>query len=136
MSDLYTSTVPLVSAVEVKRYGGDTAEAELQLGTWQAAALAHFHCMFVGQDGRISTSLPQIGWSVIGHTWAFHIAWKDGVRGPTTIRGPFLPGAGSTATYHGIFTLLSLLCNMFDWLLDTYWPEFARCVSASYVPTT
>lgn len=39
MTDVYTSTVPLVCGLEVKEQGGDYNEAVLQLGIWCAAGL-------------------------------------------------------------------------------------------------
>ncbi|GAB7357754.1 hypothetical protein MBLNU459_g0405t1 [Dothideomycetes sp. NU459] len=83
MADTYTSTVPMVSAVQVKKTGGDSLEAKLQLGIWQAAALSHLHSMFIGADGALPASLVRIGWTVVGHSWDFYITWKHGVRGPT-----------------------------------------------------
>lgn len=85
MADAYTSTVPMVSAVEVKRHGGSAEDAELQLGIWQAAALSHLHSMFVGVDGTLPAIPIQIGWTVIGHTWAFYITWRDGAHGGSTV---------------------------------------------------
>lgn len=152
MSDAYTECVPLVCPVEVKSWrnnGVAGPDAEVQLGIWQAAALNHLHCMFVGQDGSVPSSPPHIGWTVIGHDWKIYIAWKDGVRGPTvsrfltrehyaqssntwqTIWTSKLDLPYSTESISDIFGLLFVLRRMFEWLVDDYWPEFSRCISSS-----
>ncbi|GAB7356538.1 hypothetical protein MBLNU459_g7280t1 [Dothideomycetes sp. NU459] len=135
MSDTYTSTVPLVGAVEIKKYGGNVQEAEVQLGIWHAAALNHQHTTFVRPDGKHPTCPPQIGWTIIGHSWNVYISWKDASTGNVTVRGPYLAAHGTTATYRGIFTLLSCLRVIFDWWLHVYWPAFKKCVAGCNVPS-
>jgi len=83
MTDTYTSTIPLVSAVEIKRDGQRSEDAQLQLGTLQAASLAHIHSTFVREDGMLPIAPPQIGWTVIGHLWAMYITWRDTDDGST-----------------------------------------------------
>src|SRR4051812_43202360 len=39
MTDAYTQTVPLQCGFEVKERGGDSNEADMQLGIWSAAGL-------------------------------------------------------------------------------------------------
>jgi hypothetical protein len=76
MTDAYTSTVPLVSGIEVKESGGDYNEAVMQLGIWSAAGLEKVRQL----GGRIidgAAAKPFIGWTVVGHEWRLHIAWKE-----------------------------------------------------------
>jgi hypothetical protein len=72
MSDAYSSTVPLVSGIEVKESGGDYNEALMQLGIWSAAGLRHISRLAAGKPLR-----PFVGWTVVGHEWRLHICWKE-----------------------------------------------------------
>ncbi|GAB7353560.1 hypothetical protein MBLNU459_g3993t1 [Dothideomycetes sp. NU459] len=128
MDDPYTSRLPLVSAVEVMRDHEQPIETQLQLGIWQAAALAHVQSTFPRTDGALSSSPPQIGWTVAGHAWNMYITWQDPVDGAVTVWGPFIVGSYNTSSYHGIFTLLSALLRTFKWFLDTHWPSFVHCL--------
>lgn len=77
MTDAYTSTVPLVCGIEVKEPGGDYNEAIMQLGIWSAAGLEKVR----GLGGRTADGTaagePFLGWTVVGHEWRLHIAWKE-----------------------------------------------------------
>ncbi|PVH90763.1 hypothetical protein DM02DRAFT_547155 [Periconia macrospinosa] len=92
MTDAYTQTVPLQCGFEVKERGGDSNEADMQLGIWSAAGLQ----LLKQQRSAVTGSgeiLPFVGGTIVGHEWRVHIAWKDekGER----------------------------IC---DWLKETYWP--------------
>lgn len=76
MTDAYTSTVALACGIEVKETGGDYNEAVMQLGVWCAAGLEKIRSM--RRAGVEQTLLqPLLGWTVIGHEWKLHIAWKE-----------------------------------------------------------
>lgn len=89
MADCYTSTIPLFCGLEVKRHGGSSEEAELQLGVWQAAALAHLTArLAIEAYPAVSPSSlvppvipPTIGCTVVGHQWSFYIAWTEPANG-------------------------------------------------------
>lgn len=70
------STVVLACGIEVKEAGGDYNEAVMQLGVWCAAGLEKIRSMI--SPGVEQTLLqPSLGWTVIGHEWKLHIAWKE-----------------------------------------------------------
>lgn len=75
MQDAYTSTVPLVCGMEVKEAGGDYNEAVMQLAIWSAAGLAKLKTQV--PDPHHTEMPPSLGWTVIGHEWKLHIAWKE-----------------------------------------------------------
>lgn len=83
MADAYTSTVPLVCGMEIKESGGDYNEAVMQLGIWSAAGLEK--AKRLGGRERVASiaaeagtvSEPFLGWTVVGHEWRLHIAWKE-----------------------------------------------------------
>ncbi|KAI6712294.1 hypothetical protein JHW43_005151 [Diplocarpon mali] len=96
MADPYTRTVPMVGGVEVKETGGDYNEAVLQLAVWCAAGLEAVQGLWQlaraeGGDamddmreqggeggGQYKETVPPFfGWTVIGHDWKLHIAWKS-----------------------------------------------------------
>jgi hypothetical protein len=75
MQDAYTSTVPLVCGFEVKETGGNYNEAVMQLGIWSAAGLEKIRQLKLGRS--TAHLQPFIGWTVIGHEWKLHLAWKE-----------------------------------------------------------
>jgi hypothetical protein len=81
MTDAYTSTVVLGCGIEVKGSGGDYNEATIQLGIWCSAGLEKLQSMITTDTAE--TQKPLLGWTVIGHEWKLHIAWKDQEAGNT-----------------------------------------------------
>lgn len=97
MEDAYTMRVPLVAGVEVKEPGGSYSEATVQLGVWCAAGLEKLRRLREeAHERRTNEALevdnppsgeggverdeelpPFVGWTVVGHDWKFHVAWKD-----------------------------------------------------------
>ncbi|KAF2457338.1 hypothetical protein BDY21DRAFT_39216 [Lineolata rhizophorae] len=76
MIDAYTQTVPLQCGFEVKECGGDSNEADMQLGIWSAAGLQ----LLKQQRSAVTGSweiLPFVGGTIVGHEWRVHITWKD-----------------------------------------------------------
>lgn len=97
MEDAFTMRVPLVAGVEVKEPGGSYSDATVQLGVWCAAGLEKLSRLREeAHERRTNEALevdnppsgeggverdeelpPFVGWTVVGHDWKFHIAWKD-----------------------------------------------------------
>jgi len=88
MTDAYTQTVPLQCGFEVKERGGDSNEADMQLGIWSAAGLQLLkqQRLVITGSGEI---LPFVGGLVVGHEWRFHIAWKDDSGGVVSHSVPY-----------------------------------------------
>ena len=79
MTDVSSSTVPLVCGIEVKDTGGDKNEAIAQLAIWSITGLRHVKKMTGLPAIKL---LPFVGWTVIGHRWDLYITWlksDDGV---------------------------------------------------------
>jgi hypothetical protein len=76
MMDAYTRTVPLQCGFEVKERGGDSNEADMQLGLWSAAGLQLLKQQRLAVTG-LGEILPFVGATAIGHEWKVHISWKD-----------------------------------------------------------
>jgi hypothetical protein len=76
MIDAYTSTVPLICGIEVKEGGGDYNEAITQLAIWSAAGLEKVRSLnpMLGYEDL----KPFVGWTIIGHEWKLHLAWREG----------------------------------------------------------
>jgi hypothetical protein len=97
MEDAYTMRVPLIAGVEVKEPGGSYSEATVQLGVWCAAGLEKLRRLREEAHERRTNEAvevdkqppgeggaegddelpPFVGWTVVGHDWKFHVAWKD-----------------------------------------------------------
>ncbi len=83
MTDAYTSTVPLVCGIEVKEGGGDYNEAIMQLAIWCAAGLEKVKRL--NPSVEYEQLQPFIGWTIIGHEWKLHIAWKESDGGVVSV---------------------------------------------------
>ncbi|KAG9856866.1 hypothetical protein KCU98_g3466, partial [Aureobasidium melanogenum] len=126
MSDAYTSTMCLPCAIEVERHGGSAEEAELRLMIWQASALSHLQYLHNFCGDQALPVPPVVGWTVVGHTWSFYIAWKDDRLGNVTTMGPFSPGNAGTSDAVSIFVLLSIWKKLFRWLECEYYPAYCK----------
>jgi hypothetical protein len=133
MTDAYTNTVPLVCGVEVKESGGDYNEAVMQLGIWSAAGLEKVLALSGGvgetevESGAGAGGEPFLGWTVVGHEWRLHIAWKE-LGGRVVVMGPWAAMRAGTASYVEVFVLLQLVGRVEAWLRDVYWPWWRRAV--------
>ena len=115
MTDVYSSTVPLVCGIEVKDTGGDKNEAIAQLAIWSTTSLRHVKKTIGLPAIKL---LPFVGWTVIGHRWDLYITWlksDDGV----VFWGPVL--SSRTSSYVGLFKILKLLERMDKWMSEVYW---------------
>lgn len=78
--DASTSQRPVACGLEVKEQGGDYNVAVMQLGIWCAAGLELVRTLWEegsNAEGRVNTLRPMVGWTVVGHDWKLHIAWKE-----------------------------------------------------------
>ncbi|KAH7304368.1 hypothetical protein BKA65DRAFT_521431 [Rhexocercosporidium sp. MPI-PUGE-AT-0058] len=124
MMDACTSQRPVACGLEVKEQGGDYNVAVMQLGIWCAASLELVQTLFkeggAGQ-GRSRTLRPMVGWTVVGHDWKLHIAWKAD-NGSVTLVGPWPLLTGSTINHFEILRLISLIKVVTTWQENEYWP--------------
>ena len=124
MTDSYTRNIPLVLPIEIKRSDGNSEEAKLQLAVWQYGALQHWRHMSSG-PGLDNWPLL-IGLTVVGHRWTSYIGWRTNGQTLNTCNiGSLL----STDSYHDIFTLLSLVWRILNWVEEEHWPKLVRTVS-------
>jgi hypothetical protein len=146
MMDAYTQTVPLQCGFEVKERGGDSNEADMQLGIWSAAGLQLLKQQRSAMTGS-GEILPFVGGTIVGHEWRVHIVWKDESGGVVSQSVPYcsiyrLLLASqttltnviqldvsqwrdlivSTASPPEIFVLFRLIERICTWLKETYWP--------------
>jgi hypothetical protein len=70
MTDAYTERIPLLCGIEVKDFGGNEEDAQLQLMVWQTAMLTHLNYLH-GPRSKDTPSLapdiplpPVVGWTV------------------------------------------------------------------------
>ncbi|KAK2626207.1 hypothetical protein QTJ16_004469 [Diplocarpon rosae] len=143
MTDSYTRTVPLVCGIEVKEKGGDYNEAVLQLAVWCAAGLEAVQGLWElacsgaanagpdvreGGGGDDEDPLPPfVGWTVIGHDWKFHVAWKS-AAGDVVMAGPWPLLIRSTMTHLEILRLIRTVQVVKGWLEGSYWTWLSRNV--------
>ncbi|KAH8723058.1 hypothetical protein GQ44DRAFT_774340 [Phaeosphaeriaceae sp. PMI808] len=126
MTDAYTQTVPLQCGFEVKERGGDSNEADMQLGLWSSAGLQLLQLQY-SMVGSLGMVLPFVGVTVVGHEWRIHITWKDQdgcVFNVSRWRDLVL----STASEPEIVVLFRLLRRICDYLTKTYWPWLSECI--------
>ncbi|KAM0543164.1 hypothetical protein ACHAPJ_012462 [Fusarium lateritium] len=118
LTDRLLQQYPLAVSVETKRYGGDIAKAEAQLGIWHAA---HWEFLIsrAGDDAvKKLDFLP--GVVVHGHTWSLMITTR---RGATTAVVHSLE-FGKTDSIVGVFQVLAGLRRLRKWSLETLWPWY------------
>lgn len=122
MADAYTSTLCLPCPIVVKRHGGNAEEVELQLMIWLASALAHMEYLRGLAREPKRPVPPVVGWTVIGHTWSFYIAWS--FRSDVTVMGLYNPGNAGTTDVLSIYVLTSLWKRLFEWIQEVYYPAY------------
>jgi len=122
MADAYTQVMPQLCPLEVKRPGGNSEEAGLQVMVWQAASLAHLQSLKA--TGMSDAPLPPIiGWTVEGPSWKFYIAWKED-DGRVMVVGPFAEANAGTTEVKSIFVLLGLWARIIKWFEQEYYPVY------------
>ncbi|KAI9813025.1 MAG: hypothetical protein M1832_006416 [Thelocarpon impressellum] len=124
-SDATNRDTALASIIEVKSSAGDYMEATVQLGTWAAAGLEKLRRVAAEVSGTeyvCERLWPLPCWTVVGHVWTLHIAYKE-KDGAVIVLGPFV--SGGTASHHDVFILLDTLRRLNEYA-DEYWAWFQR----------
>ncbi|KAJ4248119.1 hypothetical protein NW762_012889 [Fusarium torreyae] len=120
LTDRLMQQYPLAVSVETKRYGGDIAKAEAQLGIWHAA---HWEFLLsrAGDDavGKLGF-LP--GVVVHGHTWSIVITTRRGATTAVVCSLEF----GKTDSIVDAFQVLAGLRRLRKWSLKTLWPWYKQ----------
>ncbi|KAG8622914.1 hypothetical protein KVT40_009231 [Elsinoe batatas] len=126
MNDSFTQTLPLFAPIEVKRQGGSSEDAEVQLAVWQASAIRHKLGFLTGDVfcmDQIDNGLaPQISWTIIGHDWTPYLSWYDFDDGMHMI-----PITGLRLGTRNRATLLGLVAvfeEVWRWATDVHWKDF------------
>ncbi|KAH6706365.1 hypothetical protein BKA61DRAFT_679545 [Leptodontidium sp. MPI-SDFR-AT-0119] len=100
MTDACTSTVPLKLWSQTRRGDGSIPEEQGQ---------------------KMEKDLPPfVGWTIVGHDWKFHIAWKD-KSGNVTVLGPWRILNAGTGSHSEILILFALIKTVKQWLEKEYW---------------
>ncbi|KAI9813024.1 MAG: hypothetical protein M1832_006415 [Thelocarpon impressellum] len=124
-SDAKARGMALLANVEVKSSAGDYLEASVQIGTWVAAGLEKLRLLateFSGTEYACDQLWPLPCWTVVGHTWSLHIAYKER-DGTVIVQGPF--PSGGTATHLDILILLDTIRRVHRYA-EQYWAWFQR----------
>ncbi|KAG8674053.1 hypothetical protein FPOAC2_00027 [Fusarium poae] len=117
-SDRMLQQYPLAFSIETKRYGGNAAKGEQQMGIWHAAQW-DFLITRAGADAVAKLEfLPGI--VVQGHTWSLVITTRN--EGTTTV----LCGLefGNTGSVVGVFQVMAGLRVLRKWSLEVLWPWY------------
>ncbi|KAM0364329.1 hypothetical protein ACHAPK_010716 [Fusarium culmorum] len=107
-------------SIETKRYGGDIAKGEQQLGLWTAAQWEFLISISNIEAIKELDFIP--GVVVNGETWSLVIMTRTGVRTNVHKGIPF----GNTGTVAGVFQVLAGLQKLRAWTLDTLWPWYKK----------
>jgi hypothetical protein len=112
--------LPIAFSIETKRYGGDIAKGEQQLGLWTAAQWEFLISISGIEAVKELDFIP--GVVVNGETWSLVIMTRTGVRTNVHKGIPF----GNTGTVAGVFQVLAGLQKLRAWTLDTLWPWYKK----------
>lgn len=131
MSDDCTSKLVLYLGAEVKKFGGNEAEAQSQIYTWLGSGITKRRQLMASAAQQTDQSLtdqpmPLLGWTIVGHQWKLYVAFGEGngMNDKLSIVGP-VPGCNvTTETHYDSFKLLRLEERIKTWARDTYWPWF------------
>lgn len=129
MSDISTSHLGLYLGAEVKKPGGNENEAKGQSFTWLGSGIIKQR-QVLSQNAPSQpipeTTMPLVGYTVVGYRWEFYIAYGHGNKDTDDIHilGP-LPGLNiGTSSYLEAFKLLQFDECVNKWAKDTCWPWF------------
>ncbi|TKX25036.1 hypothetical protein C1H76_2692 [Elsinoe australis] len=130
MSDTYTQLLPLFCPIEVKRRGGNSEEAELQLAIWQASALRH-RCIKYNEPLKTAQltpylGVPQISWTVVGHTWTPHLSWYTAEEGLILV--PINGADLGTSNRISLLRLIAVFEEIFIWAKEDFWADYQQAV--------
>ncbi|KAF4965156.1 hypothetical protein FSARC_7023 [Fusarium sarcochroum] len=130
--------LPIAFSIETKRYGGDIAKGEQQLGIWNAAAW-EFLIFKAGEEGaREIDFIP--GVVVNGDIWSLVVTTRN--QSKTVRTPPFVPPKyfidqdfqtvfpgivfGNTRSIIGVFQVIAGLRRLRRWALEVLWPWYKR----------
>ncbi|KAI3571065.1 hypothetical protein IWW34DRAFT_640034 [Fusarium oxysporum f. sp. albedinis] len=117
-SDRLLQQYPLAFSIETKRYGGNTAKGEQQMGIWHAAQWE----FLISRAGAEATSkldfLP--GVVVQGHIWSLVMTTRSQATTTVLCSVEF----GNTSSVIGVFQVMSGLRRVRKWSLDVLWPWY------------
>ncbi|KAG8670753.1 hypothetical protein FPOAC1_003987 [Fusarium poae] len=120
LAELEIEDVEDTFSIETKRYGGDIAKGEQQLGLWTAAQWEFLISISGIEAVKELDFIP--GVVVNGETWSLVIMTRTGVRTNVHKGIPF----GNTGTVAGVFQVLAGLQKLRAWTLDTLWPWYKK----------
>jgi hypothetical protein len=137
-ADRLLQQYPLAVSIETKRYGGNTAKGEQQLGIWHAAHWEFLASRAGAEPVDDLGFLP--GVVVQGHTWSLVITTR---RQATTVRKYTTcpdecdtdPDAqtvlcsvefGNTGSIVGVFQVLAGLRLLRSWSIEVIWPWYKQ----------
>jgi hypothetical protein len=133
-SDRLLQQYPLAFSIETKRYGGNAAKGEQQMGIWHAAQW-EFLISQAGSDAVNKLDfLPGI--VVQGHIWSLVITTRNQA---TTVCGTLFVEMrsltcgktvlcsvefGNTSSVVGVFQVIAGLRRLRKWSLEVLWPWY------------
>lgn len=124
---------PLVVSIETKKFAADrpSSEAQVQMGTWQAAQwnlLASLTAMVSGREDSGDVGLPRLpylpGIIVQGHDWTFVATTRESKKTILWSDCPF----GSTRDLLGVYKVVCGVQRLAAFARDIYWPWYRTCV--------
>ncbi|KAJ4249052.1 hypothetical protein NW762_012383 [Fusarium torreyae] len=119
-SDRLLQQYPLAFSIETKRYGGNTAKGEQQMGIWHAAQW-EFLTLRAGPEPINDLGfLP--GVVVQGHTWSLVITTRRQATTTVLCSVEF----GNTSSIVGVFQVIAGLRRLRSWSLDVLWPWYKK----------
>ncbi|EXK23577.1 hypothetical protein FOMG_19662 [Fusarium oxysporum f. sp. melonis 26406] len=117
-SDRLLQQYPLAFSIETKRYGGNTAKGEQQMGIWHAAQW-EFLISWAGAEATSKLDfLP--GVVVQGHIWSLVMTTRSQATTTVLCSVEF----GNTSSVIGVFQVMAGLRRVRKWCLDVLWPWY------------
>ncbi|KAF4964222.1 hypothetical protein FSARC_7856 [Fusarium sarcochroum] len=119
-SDRLLQQYPLAFSIETKRYGGNTAKGEQQMGIWHAAQWEFLSSRAGPESINGLDFLP--GVVVQGHTWSLVITTRRQATTTVLCSVEF----GNTSSIVGVFQVIAGLRRLRSWSLDVLWPWYKQ----------
>ncbi|EMT74655.1 hypothetical protein FOC4_g10000217 [Fusarium odoratissimum] len=117
-SDRMLQQYPLAFSIETKRYGGNAAKGEQQMGIWHAA---QWEFLITRAGAEAVAKLDFLPGIVIqGHTWSLVITMRN--QGTTTVLCSV--EFGNTSSVVGVFQVMAGLKRLRKWSLEVLWPWY------------
>ncbi|GKU16562.1 unnamed protein product [Fusarium langsethiae] len=115
-TDRLLQQYPLAFSIETKRYGGNTAKGEQQMGIWHAAQWE----FLISRTGLVATNKLEFlpGVVVQGHIWSLVITTRSQAITTVLCSVEF----GNTSSVIGVLQVIAGLRRMRKWSLEILWP--------------